>query len=232
MPELYRVLISDLSTDAPISDDIIMFSSLSGSKVSNKDTSKASYRVENMISPVKFSQAIGNLAGYHGKKLRRTISAGKSGISVDQFLEIGPHSTLKSVVREGLVTKPNKNPLNYTSVLVRGKSAVDTAADAIGRLWCQGHSVNIGIFNDSKQTLQHRSMLIDLPEYPFDHSRKFWTESRISKGYRFRQRPPLEVLGTPVADWNPLEPRWRNLINLSENSWIKDHNVRTFAAFN
>ena len=230
--ELYKTLISDLFPGTPISTTIMMFSSLSGSRVSNKETSNANYWVENMTSPVKFSQAIGNLSSSHLKKLHKSLNAGKMGVSVDQFLEIGPHSTLKSVIRETVVSNNNARPFKYASVLVRGKSAIDTAAEAVGRLWCEGHPVDIGMFNDSKGTLQNRNMLIDLPGYPFDHSRKFWIESRLSKGYRFRQYPHQQVLGTRVADWNPLEARWRNLINLTENSWIKDHNVRTFASMN
>ena len=68
-------------------------------------------------------------------------------------------------------------------------------------------------------------MLIDLPGYPSNHSQTYWLESRISKGFRFRQRPPYELLGTTVRDWNPLEPRWRHFIRESENPWIHDHKV-------
>lgn len=68
-------------------------------------------------------------------------------------------------------------------------------------------------------------MLVDLPSYPFNHTRKYWVESRISKNFRFRQTASHELLGTPVADWNPLDARWRNIIRLSQRQWIQDHKV-------
>ena len=68
-------------------------------------------------------------------------------------------------------------------------------------------------------------MLVDLPSYPFDHSKTYWRESRISKGYRFRKVVRHELLGTPVSDWNKNNAIWRNWIRLSENPWVKDHRI-------
>ena len=70
-------------------------------------------------------------------------------------------------------------------------------------------------------------MAVDLPSYPFNHSKRYWDESRISKNFRFRKHPRHELLGTPVPDWNQLEPRWRNFLRVSESSWIVEHEVST-----
>lgn len=223
--QLYGKLIYDGEQGLPNSDDLVMFSSLTGAKISIDETSTAKYWVENMISPVKFAHALGNLGNPKAKKLRKSLKPDRTPTSVNYYLEIGPHSTLKGAIGATIGMNMEPDSFAYTSILVRGKSALYTAAETLGDLWCRGHAVDIKSFNRPDTMSRRSNMLINLPGYPFDHSRKFWTESRLSKGLRFRQHGPLPVLGTPVADWNSLEPRWRSIIKLAENKWIKDHNV-------
>jgi acyl transferase domain-containing protein len=223
--QLYKTLIADISSGSPINDRLVMVSSLTGRKISVESTSTANDWVENLTSPVKFAQALSKLGGPLVRKLRESVNGNESIPSVSDFLEIGPHSTLKGAVRDSIIPKTRQKSFSYASMLVRGRSAHDTAAEALGHLWCQGYKVNIALFNDCKSPNQQHNMLTNLPGYPFDHSKKFWLESRISQGFRFREHAPLPVLGTPVPDWSPLEPRWRNIISLADNTWIKDHNV-------
>jgi acyl transferase domain-containing protein len=68
-------------------------------------------------------------------------------------------------------------------------------------------------------------MSTDLPGYVFNHSQIYWPESRLSKNFRFRKHPRHDLFGAPVPDWNPAEPRWRHLIRLSENPWLRDHEI-------
>ena len=35
----------------------------------------------------------------------------------------------------------------------------------------------------------------------------------------------LDLLGRPVADWNPSEAKWRNFIRVTEMPWVEDHVV-------
>ena len=67
--------------------------------------------------------------------------------------------------------------------------------------------------------------MTDLPEYPFDHSVSHWLESRISSRFRTHHQGKIDLLGKPVADWNPLEAKWRNNIRVSEMPWIEDHTI-------
>jgi acyl transferase domain-containing protein len=222
----YKGLLTGLCSGPPIHDHLVMVSSLTGSKVSVESASTVNYWVENLISPVKFAQALSNLGNPSVKKLRGSLNADKASLLISEFLEIGPHSTLKGAIRDSVVPKTGQTSFSYSSMLVRGRSAYDTAAHALGYLWCQGYKVNVGEFNTKLRNCnEQHNMLTDLPGYPFDHSKKFWIESRISQSFRFRKHAPLPVLGTPVVDWNPLDPRWRNVITISENTWIKDHNV-------
>ena len=82
--------------------------------------------------------------------------------------------------------------------------------ETVGRLHCIGYSTDVkkafGFSGD------RRKCLTDLPEYPFDHSKSYWHESRLSKSHRFRKYARNDLLGNRVFDWNPLEARWRNII--------------------
>ena len=48
-------------------------------------------------------------------------------------------------------------------------------------------------------------LLVNLPEYPFNSSQTYWTESIISRILRMREHARHELLGAPSADWNPSE---------------------------
>ena len=38
--------------------------------------------------------------------------------------------------------------------------------------------------------------------------------------------PRLDLLGAPVADWNPHEPQWQNVVRLSDTPWLSDHKIQ------
>lgn len=38
--------------------------------------------------------------------------------------------------------------------------------------------------------------------------------------------PRLDLLGGPVADWNPHEPRWKNSVRTSDTPWLTDHRIQ------
>lgn len=61
-----------------------------------------------------------------------------------------------------------------------------------------------------------RSMLVNVPEYPFDHSQRFWHESLLSKNYRLRENTPPEFVGVRSRDWNPQDARGRHFIRTAE----------------
>ena len=69
--------------------------------------------------------------------------------------------------------------------------------------------------------------LVDLPTYPWDHSKAYWHESHISKQLRFRNFGRLDYLGAPTNDAiMPLEPRWRGYFRVAENPWLLDHKIQ------
>ncbi|TGO19730.1 hypothetical protein BPAE_0335g00010 [Botrytis paeoniae] len=187
-----------------------MVSSVSGKVVSVEDLCKSNYWVQNMVFPVRFSEAL-------------TQIVQNSGL-VSDLLEIGPHSTLQGPIKDTLNSIVDGDKIAYTSILVRFASALRSTLQALGRLHCLGYGVRIANINDHERKLC--KSLPNLPEYPFDHSQIYWHESRLSSiGYRLRPYKKLDLLGTPTPDWNPLEARWHNSLSLAQCPWIKDHKV-------
>ena len=222
---VYRILIQNIQRGEPLPDNPSMFSSVTGEKISLDELSRSDYWVSNLLSPVRFSQAVSSSFSQVSTKIGEVRLDHRDGISIDYLLEIGPHAALQGPLREIFHAHGVGSSINYSSVLIRGKSASNTALEAAGRLYCKGFPVNLAAINRSIASSYEPSMLTDLPAYPFNHTKKYWLESRLSKNFRFRKFPRHEFLGTPVSDWNPLEARWRNIIRLSENPWIKDHKV-------
>ncbi|KAK5732063.1 Type I Iterative PKS [Elasticomyces elasticus] len=112
------------------------------------------------------------------------------------IIEIGPHAALRAPVK----AHDDCRDLPYF------RCPVDLM------------SVN-GILEDQVACLS------DLPQYPLNHSRRYWHESSISKSNRFRKYARHDFLGQRVLDWAPHAPRWRNCIRKLENPWIEDHKL-------
>ena len=224
----YLRSIKDLQRGDFTVDISTMISTVTGQMLSLDNMQESGYWVKNMTSPVRFSDAlmlIEPAAGKTSTKAPWTI-AGK--VLLDDLLEIGPHSTLKGPIREHLIAYDIKN-INYSSILLRSVSAIDTLLNVVGGLHCAGYEIDICKINRFGKMANHGEMVLpNLPEYPFDHSRSYWHESRFTKqGWRLRKYPRLDLLGSPVSDWNPLHPTWRNIIRLSETPWVQDHKVWT-----
>jgi NADPH:quinone reductase-like Zn-dependent oxidoreductase/SAM-dependent methyltransferase len=147
-------------------------------------------------------------------------------LGVNILLEIGPHATLRGPIRDLLETLSWGQDVNYYPALRRGENAATNLLSALGYLHCSGSEVDLGRANKLIDASQNQPrVLVDLPEYPFNHSVSYWRESRISKQSRLGKKGRLDLLGKPVVDWNPLEARWRHHIRCSEMPWVGDHAI-------
>ena len=175
------------------------------------------YWINNLVSPVRFTKAVENIAFLRDRG---------EAISDTYFLEVGPHNTLKSAIRE-IVPKEWSLEQGYSSLLSRNQPARRTAMTVAGKLHCLGYPVNLTQVNQiSSDSNGVYKCLNDLPQYPFDHSKKHWLESRTSINHRFRKVPHNDFLGLRSLEWNPFEPEWNNRITLQEAVFVKDHKVR------
>ena len=224
----YKIRIACLERRVPLEKACMMISSVTGEIISLDDICSSDYWVNNMVLPVRFLDAVVQLRGFSGKRQRKKLDGShRYSQTVNDVLEIGPHSALQGPFRDALTSTPTMGKISYRSMLIRNLSALDTAQEVIGYMHCSGYEVDLAALHRTSEghmTLQ--KPLVDLPEYPFNHAQTYWHEGRISKHYRFRDQPGNEFLGTPVSDWNPLEPKWTKFIKISELPWVQDHKVR------
>ncbi|XXG98864.1 hypothetical protein Hte_005194 [Hypoxylon texense] len=199
-----------------VPDDITtpMVSSVTGQKVAPSELSTAQYWVDNLTSPVRFADALQYLT-QAAPKLDRIKT-------VTDYLEIGPHGALRRPVVD---TLSNYTESRYASVLSKFNSPLETTMEVAGQLFSRGYPVSITAVNQQGGNIGPSSFLVDLPRYPFDHSRQYWHESRLSRDWRLRGAAPRSILGIRSSDWNPLEPKWRKMLSVEEEPWIADHVV-------
>ncbi|KAI1651898.1 uncharacterized protein F4817DRAFT_311507 [Daldinia loculata] len=191
---------------------ILMISSVTGEAIIPAVLATAQYWVDNMVRTVRFADAINVLA------------QGLPNMKVTDLIEVGPHPALRRPVQDTLGKKGDGAKIRYFSPLHRSQPAIRTMLELVGQLFCFGHDVSITTAN--QQTAQKKlPFLVDCPEYPFNHSQRYWAESRICRDYRLREPVEGELLGVRVSDWNPLEPRWRNFWSVETSPWIGHHKV-------
>ncbi|KAF2650360.1 putative polyketide synthase [Lophiostoma macrostomum CBS 122681] len=175
-----------------------MISTVNGRSISTEDLGSPDYWVSNMTSPVKFTDAVETLLSRSTQRIRKKLDLSHRNFHrLDMLVEIGPHSALHGPLNEILNSPGRVTKLDYTSVLKRNTSAIDSTFGAMGSIMSLG--------------------------YPVDLQKLFWSESRLSAEYRTGSRGKLDLLGKPVTDWDPGNPRWRNHLRISEMPWIEDH---------
>ncbi|KAG5936300.1 Type I Iterative PKS [Claviceps sorghi] len=181
------------------------------------------YWNDNLVSPVFFSQAL------------ETVLAEK-GADLDVAIEIGPHPALKgpslSAMRASLGVE-----LPYTGCMKRSDNDVDAFAGALGYLWERFGSNCLNITELNKgQKLSSRSGMIDgglikdLPTYPWDHSRLYWSESRQTRTYLHGDTPHL-LLGKLAQDSTTSTLQWTNFIRPKDIDWLQGHALQGQTVF-
>ncbi|OJJ67584.1 hypothetical protein ASPBRDRAFT_135268 [Aspergillus brasiliensis CBS 101740] len=214
---------ADTDDTASFSPDIPMVSSVTGKVISDASVAEASYWASNMVSPVQFSQAVSVMCRQSAKDVTKKLDQSHLLVpAVDHLLEIGPHATLKSSLRDILETG-SRGQLGYNAVLFRKKSAMDTLLSALGQLHCVGVKLQFRAINEPSDSVINRKMLTTLPEYPFDHSQRYWHDTRLSRSYRLRSHRPSDFHGTRSNDWNRSDARWNWKMELSDMPWVEHH---------
>ncbi|KAI1357546.1 hypothetical protein F5Y08DRAFT_352231 [Xylaria arbuscula] len=212
----YLSLIGSIKPGMADSSAPIVISTVTGRVIEPSRLSTPQHWVDNLLLPVKFSKAINAISS--------GISSSVTGekLTVTDIIEIGPHSALQRPIRDCL--GPD-GQIRYASVLHRTKPAHKSTLELIGTLFCYGYQVSLSEVNQESQFKKGIAPLINCPPYPFDHSSKHWVESRLSRDYRQRQPVKSDLLGWRFHDWNPLEPRWRNFLSVTEYPWMSHHVV-------
>lgn len=231
LAEEYRELLGDLSPPKPRRPrSVSMFSSVTGSVVKSEFLG-AEYWVENLVSPVQFCEALTALCFTRVQEKQTSLGVDTTGAIVftDVLLELGPHGALQSAVKDTLAARPEGEAITSFTVLNRSAPGAETLLSTIGHLHSRGYPIDVEVINESSilnQTDRRRHRLLHhVPGYPFKHSEQYWYESRLSRNFRLRKHPRHDLFGAPVADWNDFSPRWRNILRISEQPWLREHVV-------
>lgn len=170
-------------------DDVKVYSSVLGKEMDGCFDS--TYWHDNMVSPVLFEAALAGMI--------------KDGIDI--LIEVGPSGSLKgpiSQIKSSL--GPPATHIEYCAALERGTHDVSAILDVAGRILVSGGSIDATRVNNYGGTPSTPPLvLVDLPNYEFNHSTKYWHESDASKDWRFRKFPNHDLLGSKI-----LGPSWQS----------------------
>ncbi|KAI1106150.1 hypothetical protein F4804DRAFT_59666 [Jackrogersella minutella] len=202
-PEYTEKLCQILPSKSSWAGDVVFGSPVTGGLVDPSDGLTPEHWARNLTNPVLFSDAFEAVAE-----------------SVDAVVEVGPHSTLSGPIRQ--ILKGRKMP--YTTCLKRRVDAVDTMQELACELLRLGYPVSLSAVNAVSKA-QGAQFVPDLPTYAWNHTKRYWVESRVNKDIRQKRFPPHELLGLPVSDGSPLQIEWRNFLRLSDVPWLADHQV-------
>ncbi|KAF7595519.1 hypothetical protein BBP40_005855 [Aspergillus hancockii] len=220
--KLYLDSLSHLTPTQTEDNDIKMFSSVTAEPVKSAELG-ASYWVANLLSPVNFLGAVQTLCSYSegGKSTRRAAKP-----YADVMMEVGPHAALQGPLKQILNANPKTAQIPYLSVLRRGTDANSSALEAVGDLFTQGYPVDIVRVNDDHILPRPVAHLVDLPPFAWNRQNKYWYDSSVADNHRFRKHPRKDLLGSRMMDGLDNEPRWRNILRLSEVPWMEGHKVQ------
>nr|POF04498.1 reducing polyketide synthase pks1 [Quercus suber] len=210
----YYDLIKDIQPNT--SAKATFYSSLLG-RIAQPSELDATYWVQNLTSPVKFSPAVAALAG---------------DAIVNTLIELGPHSALQGPIKDILATVGDaKTKIQYAPSLLRNTNASECALNLASTLFVKGASLNFSEINFPVSKSATQTVVTDLPIYQWQHGTKYWHESRISDKHRYKTGVRNDVLGT-LADYsNDLEPTWRNILRLDDLPWLRHHKMQAMPVF-
>lgn len=191
-------------------------------------TINASYWVENLVRPVRFSEAIQSVF---------TVPTDKEHIGAKApsvVVEIGPHSALKSPIKQtvDLLRQRNDRSLAsfvYLPSLVRGETGNEALLALASGLFALGAPIRLEGVNLTDK--HNAEVLTGLPAYAWDKSASYEIMPRSTRELLFPGEPYHPLLGRPTTSTGGGERLYRQVFTLDEIPWIRDHNVSGTVVF-
>lgn len=207
--DIYKSLLDRDFQSMPFSQNhIVMFSSVFGRKLDRATDSK--YWQMNMASPVYFDQAV------------REMTSGRTGANF--LVEIGPSGALAGPISQIKASLPQQGShIQYYTTIRRGQEDLKPLFEVAGRLFISGAKMDMAMVN--RQDSRSPRVIIDLPNYVWNHVERFWHESEASKDWRFKLFPPHDLIGSKVLGTSWHAPIWKKDLKLDDIPWLKDHKV-------
>lgn len=212
-----------------VEDGPVFASPVTGGIMSPRKGLPFDHWVRNLLQPTLFSSALEAMV--YGTSAGQ--SSGPPQQQVDFIVEIGAHSQLAAPIRQTL-SQNGTASIPYASCLKRSANAVDTMHDLAASLVSHGYVVDLAAVNSPYASSPPPSFVSDLPSYPWNHSKRYWSSaSRLVHEYKFPRHPAHELLGLPLAGSSPLAPIWRNFLRLTDESipWLADHQLEGTVVF-
>lgn len=212
------------SLDQPKSvTGVKFYSSLYGREIEGIECD-AAYWVDNLTRPVRFSEALDSMI--------RLASDEEASISI--LVELGPHSALQGPIKQILQAAGRGKEVSYNSALVRKRSAVDSALDLASAVFAKGGLVYVDAINSPNGTDTCKaSLLTDLPRYAWNHSKRYWHETRLSRMHTHRglNATRNDIIGLEAIYSTNNEPTWRNVFFLDDLPWLRHHRIQGMVIF-
>ncbi|MCJ1439395.1 hypothetical protein MMC27_008789 [Xylographa pallens] len=189
-----------------------MFSSVTGEKMN--EAADAGYWKRNMVSPVLFDKAC------------QKMLSGREG--ADFLIEIGPSGALAGPISQIKKDLPGQGAgLQYYAAAKRGPDSALSMFEVAGRMFVSGGDVDLSRVNSDEPTTETVSpaLIVDLPNYVWNHSIKYWHESDASKDWRFRPFVHHDLLGSKVLGTPWHTPTFKKILDLKDLPWLRDHKM-------
>ncbi|KGO72702.1 Acyl transferase/acyl hydrolase/lysophospholipase [Penicillium italicum] len=200
-----NLLAQDFAHNSFRRDDVRMFSSVIGKEMT--DAADATYWRDNMVCPVRFDTAVEQMI---------TAKAGPNFL-----IEIGPSGALAGPVSQ--ILKKLSSTAQYCTAMSRGATAIRSMFDVAGRLFTSGGTIDLASVNQVDGIKPQ--VIIDLPNYAWNHSTNYWYESEASKDWRNRLFPHHDLLGSKILGSSWHSPSFSKLLKVEDLPWLIDHKM-------
>lgn len=211
--ERYQTLVAE-NCGQPLrgSGDVGMFSSVTGGL--NAEKKDAVYWKTNMISPVRFNEACSALLTAEN--------------AADFMVELGPSGALGgpfAQIKKALSGQTTN--VQYHAAAKRGPDSSRPLFDVVGRLFICDGSVSITKANSDNRLPNslNPAIVVDLPNYAWNHSTKYWYESESSEEWRYRRHVHHDLLGSKILSSPWSAPTFAKTLDLKDLPWLKDHKM-------
>ena len=215
---------SHTSAGARKATNAIMVSSVTNTPLDSTRPLDADYWCANLISPVKFNQAV------------QIIGTDPAFKNVDLLVEIGPHSALKGPIKQ-ICREYKFDKMGYLPTMERGGNSASQLLSLAGELFLRNFSLNyervtaIEQPGSGKNALEKGRLLTGLPTYQWNYSKNLWAEPRQSAEHRAPKHARHDVLGARLPGGSKSGPTWRNCLRIMDLPWLKHHSLGGEAVF-
>lgn len=207
--EVYEKKLLDTLTPSSSKPSARMYSSVTGKVLTGSPD--AAYWKSNMVSPVRFTQAANQLL--------------QDPQGADFLIEIGPSNALSGPIAQIKKSLAGASAdATYTSALKRGPDSIISLYGVAGQLFLVGGSVDLSKVNRVHES-KEPSVIVDLPDYAWNHSQRYWHETQASKDWRFKKFVYHDLLGSKMNGTAWQAPIFQKTLKLADMPWLRDHQM-------